>query len=93
MEAEERLFAALDGKQLEIPPSISISLDPNIVNQALGKKPSRLLDLLESRYGSSLVDRHKGLFNRFCDQGIFLFANTYIRANYEMGFDAVWFVF
>ncbi len=93
MEAEGRLFAALDGKQLETPPSISMSIDPNIVNQALGKEPSRLLDLLKSRYGSSLVDRYKRLFNRFYDQGMFLFYNTCIRANYEMGFDAVWFTF
>jgi Uroporphyrinogen decarboxylase (URO-D) len=93
MEAEGRLFAALDGKQLETPPSISISLDPNVVNQALGKKPSRLMDLLDSPMGSSVVDRHSDLFNRFCDQALFLMSNTCIHANYEMGFDAVWFVF
>ena len=93
MDAEDRLYAALDGQQLDVPPTISMAVDPNIVNQALGNKPSKLLEFLNSGPGSRLVDRHHGLFNRFYDQAMFLFYGNYIRANYQMGFDAVWFTF
>ena len=91
MDAEDRLYAALDGRQPERPPTISMSLDPNITNQALGLEPSNLLRFLNSGPGARIVDRRARALNRFFDQAMFLFYNQCARANHVMGFDAVWF--
>lgn len=91
MDAEERLYAALDGRQPDRPPTISMSLDPNITNQALGRGPNGLLELLESERGSRFVDRHAGAINRFFTPAMLFFYDVSARANHLMGFDAVWF--
>ncbi|MFH1151210.1 MAG: uroporphyrinogen decarboxylase family protein [Actinomycetota bacterium] len=91
MDAEERLYAALDGRQPDRPPTISMSLDPNITNQALGRGPNGLLELLESERGSRFVDRHAQAINRFFTPAALFFYDVSARANHIMGFDAVWF--
>lgn len=91
MTPEEKLYAALDGRQPETPPTISMSLDPNITNQALGREPTSLLQFLDSRRGARFVDGNARALNRFFDTAMFFFYNTCARANYAMGFDAMWF--
>lgn len=93
MDAEDRLFAALDGRQPDRPPTISMSLDPNITNQALGRGPNGLLELLASERGSRFVDRHAGAINRFFAPAMLYFYDVGARANHEMDFDAVWFAY
>lgn len=93
MDPEERLYAALDERQPETPPTISMSLDPNITNQALGRKPTALLQFLHSRRGARFVDGNARALNRFFDAAMFGFYNTCARANYVMGFDAMWFCY
>ena len=91
MTPEEKLYAALDGRQPETPPAISMSLDPNITNQALGHEPTALLQFLDSKRGARFVDGNARTLNKFFDTAMFVFYNTCARANYVMGFDAMWF--
>jgi hypothetical protein len=91
MDNEERLFLALGGGRPDRTPSISMSLDPNITNQALGHDPSDILGFLASEGGSRFVDRHAAGINRFFDPAMFFFYNQCARANYKIGFDAMWF--
>lgn len=93
MNNEERLFVALSGGTPDRTPSVSMSLDPNITNQALGLKPSNLLKFLSSDRGSRFVDRHADAINRFFDPALFFFFNVGAKANAAMGFDALWFGF
>ncbi len=90
MDAEARLFAALDGRQQDRPPTISMSLDPNITNQALGLKPSGLLRFLASERGSRLVDRYGGSISRLFDLAMLYFYDQCAKAHVAMGFDAMW---
>ena len=85
------LFSALSGRQPETTPTISMSLDPNITNQALGHEPAALLRFLGSERGARFVDRHAGALNRFFDAAMFAFYSRCARANHVMGFDAMWF--
>ncbi|MHB8894734.1 MAG: uroporphyrinogen decarboxylase family protein [Candidatus Geothermincolia bacterium] len=91
MNNEERLFIALSGGTPDRTPSISMSLDPNITNQALGHKPAKLLELLASDRGSRFVDKHASTINRFFGPAEFAFYNQCAKANCEIGFDALWF--
>jgi hypothetical protein len=91
MDREERLFQALSGGRPDTTPSVSMSLDPNITNQALGLRPNGLLDFLASDRGSRFVDRHAGTMSRFFDPALLFFYNQCARANIEMGFDGILF--
>ncbi len=91
MDNEERLFIALGGGKPDRTPSISMSLDPNITNQALGLEPFGVLGFLASPWGSRFVDRHAAAINRFFDPAMFFFYNQCALANYRIGFDAIWF--
>ena len=93
MDHEERLFVAMSGGTPDRTPSISMSLDPNITNQALGRKPSRILEFLASDRGSRFVDKHADGINRFFDPALFFFFNEGAKANAAMGFDGLWFGF
>jgi hypothetical protein len=91
MDNEERLFLAMSGGRPDRTPSISLSLDPNLTNQALGLKPSKLLEFTSGGWGGRFIDRHYRQINRFFDPAFFLFYNQAALANYRMGFDALWF--
>jgi Uroporphyrinogen decarboxylase (URO-D) len=89
-DAEERLFEALSGRWQDPPPTISMSLDPNITNQALGLEPSGLLETLASERGARFVDRYAGALNRFFDLALLYFYDQCAKAHVAMGFDAMW---
>jgi hypothetical protein len=91
MDHEDRLFEALSGGEPDRTPSISMSLDPNITNQALGLEPNGLLEFLGGERVSRFVDRHARAINRFYDPALFFFYNQCAKANQAMGYDAMWF--
>jgi hypothetical protein len=91
MNNEERLYIAMSGGKPDRVPSITMSLDPNITNQVLGKEPNGILDFLASERGARLADKYGPALSRLFDVALFFFYNNAARANYEMGFDALWF--
>ncbi len=90
MDGEERLFRALGGEKTDAIATLSPLSDPNVVNQALGRKPLPALAYLASGHGSRFVDRHNKGINRFFNPAMMVFANSSVKANLRMGFDGVW---
>ena len=88
MTPEDRIVAALRGRDTDRVPTLSLFSDPNIVNQVMGWKPSPILPFLKSRAGSRLVDRHAERISRLADLALFGLNDMGARINYKMGFDA-----
>jgi hypothetical protein len=89
MNPEGRLYAALDGRQPEKVPTLSLFADPNIANQVLGIKPSPILKFIESGPGSRYLDRRGPAVSRWFDLGVLFFYSQVALVNYRLGFDAV----
>ena len=88
MTPEERIVAALEGRETDRVPTLSILADPNIINQVMGWKPSPILPFVKSRVGAGLMDRYKGAMNPLADLAMFGLHDLTLRANAKMGFDA-----
>lgn len=90
MKPEDLLYAALDKRQPDRVPTLSLLADPNIMNQVLGRSGSgRVLEFLNSPRGSRFVDVHGGAISRLFNPGMLAFGNQTIRVNHRLGFDGV----
>ncbi len=89
MNPEDRLYMALDGKQADRIPTLSLSIDPNVANQVLGLRPLPVLQFLDSDFGSRFVDRNAAVLSKFSDLALLLLCHQGARVNYNLGFDGL----
>ena len=89
MDPEERLYSALDGKEMDRVPTLSLLADPNIINQVLGLKPSPIMKFINSDPGGRFLDRRGPALSRWYDLGMLFFYNQVALMNYRLGFDGM----
>jgi uroporphyrinogen decarboxylase len=88
MTPEERIVAALKGRDVDRIPTLSLLLDPNIITQVQGRTAADLLPAAHSPVGRWFVHRFRKQLNRWIDPALFALLDTGARINYQLGFDA-----
>lgn len=89
MDPEGILYSALDGKETDRIPTLSLLADPNIMNQVLGVGPLPIMKLINSEPGSRYLDRLGPSISRLFDLGILFFYNQVALINHRLGFDGM----
>jgi len=89
MTHEERIVAALEGREVDRVPTLSMMLDPNIVNQVQGRSVADLLPAAHGPAGRWMLHRFRRQLNRLIDPALFGLMDMGARINYRLGFDAL----
>ncbi len=90
MEPEERIYAALSGQKPDRIPTLSLSFDPNIINQVFRLPPVPALQVINSQKMSDFLDRRGSTPENhgiFFTTVMFLMGGLGAQMNYRIGFD------
>jgi uroporphyrinogen decarboxylase len=89
MTPEKKLYAALEGRQQALVPTLSTLIDANTVNQVLGTRPIWGWSYFGDPRAGKWVDRLAGPISRLVRLGARAAAGKVAEANYRLGFDGV----